>query len=320
MGISTVQSYHGAQVFEAIGLNRDFVDEYFTWTPTRIGGIGIEVVSREVKLRQDRAYPPGRPVVPPAARHRRPVPVPRRRRDAPVQPAHDPHPPARGPDRRLRDVQGLHEPRRRPVAAASRRCAGSWSCGPPSGPCPLDEVEPVESIVRRFKTGAMSYGSISAEAHEALAIAMNRLGGKSNTGEGGEDPARYVPLTRTATRATARSSRSPAAASASPASTSSTPASSRSRWPRAPSPARAASCPAPRSTRGSRKSRHSTPGRRPHQPAAAPRHLLDRGPRRAHPRPQERQPPRPDQREARRRGGRRDDRGRASPRPTPTSS
>jgi glutamate synthase domain-containing protein 2 len=79
---------------------------------------------------------------------------------------------------------------------------------------PLEEVEPVESIMKRFKTGAMSYGSISKEAHETLAIAMNRIGGKSNTGEGGEDPERYQPDQRTATRRTRPSSRSPRAASA----------------------------------------------------------------------------------------------------------
>ena len=115
-------------------------------------------------------------------------------------------------------------------------------------PVPLDEVEPVEAIFKRFNTGAMSYGSISAEAHETLAIAMNRIGGRSNTGEGGEDPERlYDPERRSAIKQVASR-----AGSASPASTSSTPTTSRSRWRRARSPARAASCRRTRCTRGSR--------------------------------------------------------------------
>ena len=114
-------------------------------------------------------------------------------------------------------------------------------------PIPIDEVEPVTEIVKRFSTGAMSYGSISQEAHETLAIAMNRLGGKSNTGEGGEDADRLLrpgaPLGDQAGRVGPLRRDQP--------STSPTPTTSRSRWRRAPSPARAASCPATRSTRGS---------------------------------------------------------------------
>ena len=151
------------------------------------------------------------------------------------------------------DVQGLHEPGGRPVRRASRPCAGCSSCSPALRPVPIDEVEPVESIVRRFKTGAMSYGSISGEAHEALAIAMNRLGGKSNTGEGGEDPARYEPMANGDSKNSAIKQVASGRFGVTSASTWSTPASSRSRWPRAPSPARAASCRAPRSTRGSRR-------------------------------------------------------------------
>ena len=145
-------------------------------------------------------------------------------------------------------------------ASSARRCAACSSCKPAAAPIPIDEVEPVESIVKRFATGAMSYGSISQEAHETLAIAMNRLGGKSNTGEGGEDPARYMPRRRTATRGAARSSRWRRRASASRASTSSTPTTCRSRWRRAPSPAKAASCPATRSIRGLRRCGYATPG------------------------------------------------------------
>jgi len=193
MGISTVQSYHGAQVFEAIGLNRDFIDEYFTWTPTRIGGIGIEVVSREVKARQDRAYSPRRPVVHPqlgvggqyqylveGETHLfNPLTITTLQRAVRT-----------GDYATFKDYTSLVDDQSKRLATLR----GLMELRPALRPVPLDEVEPVEAIVRRFKTGAMSYGSISAEAHEALAIAMNRLGGKSNTGEGGEDPARYEPL------------------------------------------------------------------------------------------------------------------------------
>ena len=193
MGISTVQSYHGAQVFEAIGLDRDFVDEYFTGTPTRIGGIGIEGVSREVRLRQERAYPPGRPIV-----HRQlgtggqyqwradgerhlfdPLTIHTLQRAVRT-----------GDYATFTDYSSLVDDQSQKLATLR----GLMELKPALRPIPLDEVEPVLSIVRRFKTGAMSYGSISAEAHETLAIAMNRLGGKSNTGEGGEDPARHEPL------------------------------------------------------------------------------------------------------------------------------
>ena len=193
MGISTVQSYHGAQVFEAIGLNRDFIDEYFTWTPTRIGGIGIEVVSREAKARQDRAYSPRRLVVHPqlggggqyqylveGETHLfNPLTITTLQRAVRT-----------GDYATFKDYTSLVDDQSKRLATLR----GLMELRPALRPVPLDEVESVEAIVRRFKTGAMSYGSISAEAHEALAIAMNRLGGKSNTGEGGEDPARYEPL------------------------------------------------------------------------------------------------------------------------------
>jgi glutamate synthase (NADPH/NADH) large chain len=193
MGISTVHSYHGAQVFEALGLGRDFVDEYFTWTPSRIGGIGIEMVAGEVALRQDRAYPPERPIV-----HRQlgtggkykwradgehhlfnPLTVHTLQRAVRT-----------GDYSAFKDYTSLVDDQ----SARLATLRGLLELKPALRPVPIDEVEPVDSIVRRFKTGAMSYGSISQEAHEALAIAMNRLGGKSNTGEGGEDPARYAPL------------------------------------------------------------------------------------------------------------------------------
>ena len=133
MGISTVQSYHGAQVFEALGLNRDFIDEYFTWTPTRIGGIGIEAVSREVKARQERAYSPRRPVV----HHQLGIGGQYQYRVEGETHLFNPltiHLAAAGrPDRRLRDVQGLHEPRGRPVEAPgdAARPHGAATGAPP---------------------------------------------------------------------------------------------------------------------------------------------------------------------------------------------
>jgi glutamate synthase (ferredoxin) len=190
MGISTAQSYCGAQIFEAIGLNQEVIDRYFTWTPSRIEGIGLDVIAAEVKARHDHAFPD------------------------------------RSVNGKTLDVGGHYQYRREgefhlfnPETVHKLQLAcrlGSYKvfkeyselvnnqsrrlCTLRSlfdlhfadKPIPIEEVESVESIMRRFKTGAMSYGSISKEAHETLAIAMNRIGGKSNTGEGGEDPARYV--------------------------------------------------------------------------------------------------------------------------------
>jgi glutamate synthase (ferredoxin) len=190
MGISTIQSYHGAQVFEAIGLNQDFIDEYFTWTATRVGGVGIDVVAREARLRHERGFPPKRPIV-----HR-------------SLPAGGQYQFRQGGEHHLFNPETVHRlqyaTRTNDYKAFKDYTAlidnqsrnlctlrGLMDLKPGPRAVPIDEVEPVEAIMRRFKTGAMSYGSISKEAHEALAVAMNRIGGKSNTGEGGEDPARY---------------------------------------------------------------------------------------------------------------------------------
>jgi glutamate synthase domain-containing protein 2/glutamate synthase domain-containing protein 1/glutamate synthase domain-containing protein 3 len=191
MGISTVQSYHGAQVFEAIGLSRALIDKYFAGTASRIGGIGLEVIAEEVQARHDRAHPDR--------------PMPRLGLDAggQYQFRNDGEFHLFNPET-IHKLQaacrtGNYETYRqyaRLVNDQSRRLAtlrGLMALKPTRPPVPLHEVEPIESIVTRFKTGAMSYGSISKEAHETLAVAMNRIGGKSNTGEGGEDPARYVP-------------------------------------------------------------------------------------------------------------------------------
>ena len=189
MGISTVQSYRGAQIFEAVGLNSDIVDKYFTWTPTRIQGAGLNVVAEEAIARHRRAFPP--------------VPV-NAELDAGGQ-----YQWRDGGEHHLFNPQTIHklqtacrlgsEKIYREFAElinnqAANLCTlrGLLDFKPAEKPLSLDEVESVESLVKRFKTGAMSYGSISQEAHETLAIAMNRLGGKSNTGEGGEDAERYT--------------------------------------------------------------------------------------------------------------------------------
>jgi glutamate synthase (ferredoxin) len=192
MGISTVQSYHGAQVFEALGLSQDFIDEYFTGTPTRISGIGINAIAREVLLRHEWAYPK-RPVehttLGTGGRYQY-------RRDGEdhlntPEAIHALQTACRTGDYKLfkRYTELVNRQGKHPVTLR-----GLMDFRPLAKAVPLEEVEPVEAILARFKTGAMSYGSISQEAHEALAIAMNRIGGKSNTGEGGEDPARYETL------------------------------------------------------------------------------------------------------------------------------
>ncbi|HEY2881282.1 MAG TPA: glutamate synthase large subunit [Pirellulales bacterium] len=192
MGISTQQSYRGAQIFEAVGLNTAFVDEYFSWTPSRIQGVGLKEIAEESLRRHEHAYPR-----------------------------------AKVPELLDLDVGGQYQWRRKgeahimnpDVVAKLQNAAkinsraefkqfcklideqqsrlltlrGLLEFRKDTTPVPLDEVESAKEIVKRFATGAMSYGSISKEAHETLAIAMNRIGGKSNTGEGGEDAARYTP-------------------------------------------------------------------------------------------------------------------------------
>ena len=190
MGISTLQSYCGAQIFEAIGLESKFVDRYFTHTASRIGGVG----------------PRGRRERSPAAAHAR-VPDDGVRRlrissraeniSGGATASSTCSTPTRCSSCSTRRAAGntacTRSTRRSSTtrAASSERCAGLLDFRRTQPAVALDEVEPVESIVKRFATGAMSYGSISLEAHETLAIAMNRMGGRSNCGEGGEDPARY---------------------------------------------------------------------------------------------------------------------------------
>ncbi|MDH3514227.1 MAG: glutamate synthase large subunit, partial [Gammaproteobacteria bacterium] len=189
MGISTIQSYRGAQIFEAIGLDKKFVDQYFTWTASRVGGIGIDVVAQETSLRHHNAYPE-RPVGPPEldwGGHYQ------WRRDGEFHMINPDTVARLQHATRVNSYEQFKEFSRACDESAQHRATlrGLMELKPADRPVPIAEVEPVESIMQRFATGAMSYGSISLEAHEALAIAMNKVGGRSNCGEGGEDPERY---------------------------------------------------------------------------------------------------------------------------------
>jgi glutamate synthase (NADPH/NADH) large chain len=194
MGISTVASYTGAQVFEAIGLSQELVDEYFTGTTSRLGGIGLDEIAAEVAARHRTAYPDR-----PEQRAHRELEVGGEyqwRREGEYH-LFNPdtvfklqHATRSGRYDVFKEYTSMVD--RQATQLATLRGLFSFRDGVRE-PISIDEVEPVSEIVKRFSTGAMSYGSISAEAHETLAIAMNRLGGKSNTGEGGEDPDRFVP-------------------------------------------------------------------------------------------------------------------------------
>ena len=216
MGVSTVASYTGAQIFEALGLSRTVVDRYFTGTTSKLGGVTLEQIAEEVHKRHLRAYPAdGIPL----AHRLLPVGGEYQWRREGEPHLFDPETVFRlqhsHPDRPLRHLQAVHRPHRQHQAERLMTLRGLLKFAGDREPIPIEEVEPVSEIVKRFSTGAMSYGSISLEAHQTLAIAMNRLGGKSNTGEGGEDTDR---LLRPATAA-APSSRSPRVGSASPRTT-----------------------------------------------------------------------------------------------------
>ncbi|MCA9531312.1 MAG: glutamate synthase large subunit [Myxococcales bacterium] len=193
MGISTLQSYKGAQIFEAVGLNKAVVDLCFTGTASRIEGVGFDVLAEEAVRRHELGYPsrdaiPRLPVLPNDGQFHWRANGERHMWDplaiAEVQTAG-----------RYNDEAAYWRFAEHADDSARTRCTlrGLLTFKPTTG-IPIDEVEPAAEIVKRFVTGAMSFGSISHEAHSSLAVAMNRLGGKSNTGEGGEDPARYLPL------------------------------------------------------------------------------------------------------------------------------
>ncbi|MEB3291769.1 MAG: glutamate synthase large subunit [Synechococcales bacterium] len=190
LGVSTIQSYRGAQIFEAVGLNRAVIDRYFTWTASRIEGADLAVIAEEALLRHRHAFPdrPGTavPTLDVGGEYQW-------RKDGEVH---------------LFSPETIHslqqavrsdsyETYKRYAALVNDQHQKIFTLRgllqfKQQQPIPIEEVEPIEAIMKRFKTGAMSYGSISKEAHETLAIAMNRIGGKSNTGEGGEDPERYT--------------------------------------------------------------------------------------------------------------------------------
>ena len=253
IGVSTVASYTGAQIFEAVGLGAEVIDTCFTGTTSRLGGVGFDVLAEEVLTRHRRAFPADG--IRAAHRALEVGGEYQWRREGELHLFN----PTTVFKLQHSTRQGRYEIFKEYTRAVDEQAHRLMTLrglfrfkDGTRAPVDIDEVEPVEEIVKRFATGAISYGSISKEMHETLAIAMNRLGGKSNTGEGGEDADRYT-STPTATTVAARSSRSPPAGSASPASTSSTPTTCRSRSARARSRARAGSCPAPRSTRGSRR-------------------------------------------------------------------
>jgi glutamate synthase domain-containing protein 2/glutamate synthase domain-containing protein 1/glutamate synthase domain-containing protein 3 len=192
MGISTIQSYCGAQIFEAVGLDHELIDKHFTGTASRIGGIGMGDLAVEAMERHFRAYPrTERDLLPVGGvlQWRRDGELHNWNPDTIAKLQHSVRPENGGGWQSYEDFARLAND-----AAASRSTLrGLMRLKTIPEPIPLDQVEPASQIVKRFTTGAMSLGALSREAHETLAIAMNRLGGKSNTGEGGEDPARFTP-------------------------------------------------------------------------------------------------------------------------------
>jgi glutamate synthase (ferredoxin) len=192
MGISTIKSYRGGQIFEAVGLGDKVIGKYFTGTDSRVGGIELDVIAKESLIRHNQAYPD--------------ISVDGRTLDVGGQyqwrqdgeyhlfnplTIHKLQQAARTNDYEVyKEYAELINDQSEKIGTLR----GLLDFNYPAVPIPIEEVESVEEITKRFKSGAMSYGSISKEAHEAMAIAMNRIGGRSNTGEGGEDPERYVPL------------------------------------------------------------------------------------------------------------------------------
>lgn len=188
MGISTIRSYHGAQIFEAVGLKKDVVDKYFTMTPSRLEGIGIEEIALENQMRHESAYNKNSPYTDTLE-----VDGIFQCKDDGEQHLYNPETiymlqkACREGDYKLFKSYS-NKINDEEIVTLRNLLEFNFNF---SDAIPIEDVESVDSIVKRFKTGAMSYGSISKEAHECLAIAMNRLGGKSNTGEGGEDPERF---------------------------------------------------------------------------------------------------------------------------------
>ena len=196
MGISTIQSYQSAQIFEAVGIDRVVVDEYFTGTLSRVGGVGLKEIAQLVDDHHSRAFDPlglgGDPTLDSRGEHKA--------RAGQEDHMYSPQvihllqeATRRGDYKLFKEYTALVDDASKP-----HTLRGLMEMQYLDTQIPLDEVESVDSIVKRFKTGAMSFGSISAEAHECMAVAMNTLGGKSNCGEGGEDPARFGTLKNSA--------------------------------------------------------------------------------------------------------------------------
>ena len=195
MGVSTVASYRGAQIFEAIGLSRELVETYFVGTSSKLGGIGLDVIADEVAARHAIAYPTSG--IAPAHRTLNVGGEYQWRREG-EQHLFDPETVFRLQHATRNKRFDIFQQYTERVDTQSERLMtlrGLFNLREGMRPAvPIDEVESAADIIKRFSTGAMSYGSISAEAHETLAIAMNRMGAKSNTGEGGEDPERFLPM------------------------------------------------------------------------------------------------------------------------------
>ena len=195
MGISTIASYTGAQVFEAIGLSQEVVDEYFVGTTSRLGGVSLDIIAEETIARHHVAYPPGGEV---PGTKRLPIGGEYQWRREGEPHLFDPETvfTLQHSTRNKRyDVFKRYTDRVNEQSSRLMTLRGLFQFKEGvNAPISIDEVESAREIIKRFSTGAMSYGSVSAEVHETLAIAMNRLGGKSNTGEGGEEPERYLPM------------------------------------------------------------------------------------------------------------------------------
>ena len=195
MGISTIASYTGAQVFEAIGLSQEVVDEYFVGTTSRLGGVSLDVIAQETIARHHIAYPPGGEV---PGTKRLPIGGEYQWRREGEPHLFDPETvfTLQHSTRNKRyDVFKRYTDRVNEQSKRLMTLRGLFQFKDGVNPAiSVDEVEPISAIIKRFSTGAMSYGSVSAEVHETLAIAMNRIGGKSNTGEGGEEPERFITM------------------------------------------------------------------------------------------------------------------------------
>ena len=195
MGISTIASYTGAQVFEAIGLSQEVIDEYFAGTTSRLGGVSLDVIAKETIARHHIAYPPGGEV---PGTKRLPIGGEYQWRREGEPHLFDPETvfTLQHSTRTKRyDIFKRYTGRVNEHSTRLMTLRGLFEFNESVRPAiSIDEVESASEIIKRFSTGAMSYGSVSQEVHETLAIAMNRLGGKSNTGEGGEDPERFLPM------------------------------------------------------------------------------------------------------------------------------